>query len=70
GAPTCDARSGGESQRKREEPRERETDGTCRWENPDANHTNLAAEGQPPLGPNTAPAHAGTWGQRGNNACA
>ncbi|KAI8872131.1 hypothetical protein GQ42DRAFT_81554 [Ramicandelaber brevisporus] len=27
-----------------DEPRGRGTDGTCRWENPDASHTNLAAE--------------------------
>ncbi|KAI8868935.1 hypothetical protein GQ42DRAFT_163776, partial [Ramicandelaber brevisporus] len=44
------ARGGGESQRKRDEPRGKGTDGTCRWENPDASHTNLAAEGQPPRG--------------------
>ncbi|KAI8869163.1 hypothetical protein GQ42DRAFT_163625, partial [Ramicandelaber brevisporus] len=38
------ARGGGESQRKRDEPRGKGTDGTCRWENPNASHTNLAAE--------------------------
>ncbi|KAI8866820.1 hypothetical protein GQ42DRAFT_165227, partial [Ramicandelaber brevisporus] len=62
------AKGGGESQRKRDEPRGRGihgTDGTCRWENPDASHTNLAAEGQPPQGPNTAPAHASTWDSEG-----
>ncbi|KAI8867207.1 hypothetical protein GQ42DRAFT_164950 [Ramicandelaber brevisporus] len=69
GTPACDARGGGESQRRRgRTKRGRGTDGTCRWENPDASHTNLAAEDNHHAGPNTAPAHAGTWGQRGNNA--
>ncbi|KAI8874067.1 hypothetical protein GQ42DRAFT_160097 [Ramicandelaber brevisporus] len=59
-----------------DEPRGRGTDGTCRWENPDANHTNLAAEDNHHAGPNTAPAHDSTWdsegttpGSRRENVC-
>ncbi|KAI8867281.1 hypothetical protein GQ42DRAFT_164889, partial [Ramicandelaber brevisporus] len=64
------ARGGGESQRKRDEPRgggeqmehaagKTRMPATPTWRQRDNHHE----------GPNTAPAHASTWGQGGNNAC-